>query len=115
MAFTQERQSGSKLPQLGYSYKNADAWPPKKKKKCDRYGCGNPSGSSKKKPVISGKDKAIIAGTALTLDIHSQNNQQAFIDAGHRDKNKAQGDRQYKGLTKFYFKNRIKQIGELFQ
>tara|TARA_R110002020_G_scaffold392440_1_gene602729 strand:- start:1262 stop:1606 length:345 start_codon:yes stop_codon:yes gene_type:complete len=114
MAFTQERQS-DKLPQLGDSYKNADAWPPKKKKKCDKYGCGNPSGSSKKKPVISGKDKAIIAGTALTLDVHSQKNQQAFIDAGHRDKNKAQGDRQYKGLTKFYFKNRIKQIGELFQ
>jgi len=109
MAFTQERQS-DKLPQLGDSYKNADAWPPKnkKKKKCNKYGCGNPSGSSKKEPVISGKDTAIIGGTALTLDVHSQKNQQAFIDAGHRDKNKSQGDRLYKGLTRFYFKNKIK-------
>ena len=73
MAFTQERQS-DKLPQLGDSYKNADAWPPKnkKKKQCNKYGCGNPSGSSKKEPVISGKDTAIIGGTALTLDVHSQ-------------------------------------------
>ena len=114
MAFTQERQS-DKLPQLGDSYKNADVWPPKKNKKCDKYGCGNPSGSSTEGPVISGKDKAIIAGTALTLDMYSQKNQQAFQDAGHRDKNKAQGNRQHKGYAKFYFKNKIKQIGKLFQ